>query len=101
MVSENARVDAMTSALGRGDLGAVGPLLDASHASLRDDYEVSVPAVEATVERLKAAGAAGARILGGGFGGSVLALLPEGTEPPPGAFGVTPGAPARLLPARA
>ena len=57
---------------------AVAELLDASHASLRDDYEASVPEVEATVERLKAAGAAGARMVGGGFGGSVLALLPPG-----------------------
>jgi galactokinase len=101
VITENARVDAMTGALRRGDLAAVGALLNASHASLRDDYEVSVPAVEATVRTLEQAGAAGARIVGGGFGGSVLALLPPGAEPPPGAFVVTPGAPARLLPPRA
>jgi len=101
VLSENARVDAMTAALQRRDLAAVGDLLDASHASLRDDYEVSVPAVEATVRRLKDAGAAGARIVGGGFGGSVLALLAQGAEPPAGAFEVAPGAPARLLRARA
>jgi galactokinase len=101
VLTENARVDAMTDALRRHDLPAVGALLDASHASLRDDYEVSVPAVEAAVQTLKQAGAAGARIVGGGFGGSVLGLLPPGAEPPPGAFVVTPGAPARLLPPRA
>jgi galactokinase len=101
VVSENARVDAMTQALGAGDLEQVGALLDASHASLRDDYEVSVPEVEATVETLKDAGAAGARIVGGGFGGSVLALMPPGTTAPPKALEVTPGAPARLLPPRA
>ena len=101
VVSENARVDAMTKALAAGDLEQVGALLDASHASLRDDYEVSVPEVEATVQTLKQAGAAGARIVGGGFGGSVLALLPPEATAPPGAFEVTPGAPARLLPPRA
>jgi galactokinase len=101
VVSENARVGAVTTALREHDLETVGALLDASHASLRDDYEVSVPEVETAVHRLKQAGAAGARIVGGGFGGSVLALLPPGAEPPPGAFVVTPGAPARLLPPRA
>jgi galactokinase len=101
VVSENARVDEMTRALGAGDLERVGALLDASHASLRDDYEVSVPEVEDTVETLRRAGAAGARIVGGGFGGSVLALLPPGATAPPGALEVTPGAPARLLPPRA
>jgi galactokinase len=101
VMSENARVDAMNDALRRSDLEMVGALLDASHASLRDDYEVSVPEVEATVKTLKDAGAAGARIVGGGFGGSVLALLPPGAEPPPDAFVVTPGEPARLLPGRA
>ena len=58
-----------------------GRLLDASHASLRDDYEASVAEVEATVAALKRAGAAGARMVGGGFGGSVLALLPPGADP--------------------
>jgi galactokinase len=101
VVSENARVDAMTEALAAGDLERVGALLDASHASLRDDYEVSVPEVEATVEALERSGAAGARIVGGGFGGSVLGLMPPGASAPPGAFEVTPGAPARLLPPRA
>ena len=57
-----------------------GALLDASHASLRDDYEVSVDAVERTVTRLKDAGAVGARIMGGGFGGSVLALFGTGRD---------------------
>ena len=56
-----------------------------------------MPEVEATVERLKAAGAAGARMVGGGFGGSVLALLPPGVARPAGALAVVPGAPARLL----
>jgi galactokinase len=97
VLTENARVDAMGEALARGDLERAGALLDASHASLRDDYESSVPEVEATVERLKRAGAAGARMLGGGFGGSVLALLPPGVATPEGALEVSPGPSARLL----
>jgi galactokinase len=97
VVSENARVDAMAAALEAHDLEAVARLLDASHASLRDDYEASVAEVEQTVERLKAAGAAGARMVGGGFGGSVLALLPPGVGRPAGALAVAPNAPARLL----
>jgi galactokinase len=72
-------------------------LLDRSHASLRDLYAVSTPAVEAAVERLRAAGAAGARVIGGGFGGHVLGLLPPGVEGPPGALEVRPGPGARAL----
>jgi galactokinase len=97
VLSENARVDAAVRALEAGELSELGRLLDASHASLRDDYEVSVPEVERTVEECKRAGALGARIMGGGFGGSVLALFPPATELPAGANSVTPGRPARLL----
>jgi galactokinase len=97
VLSENARVDAMVAALDARDLEAAGALLDASHASLRDDYEASVPAVEDAVATLKCAGAAGARMVGGGFGGSVLALLPPGAELPPGVAAVAPGPPARRL----
>jgi galactokinase len=97
IVTENARVDAMAAALHAHDLETAGRLLDESHASLRDDYESSVPDVEATVASLKAAGAAGARMVGGGFGGSVLALLAPGVPAPAGALAVAPGAPARLL----
>ena len=97
VLSENARVDAMVGALRAGDLEAAGRLLDASHASLRDDYEASVPAVEDTVRTLKDAGAAGARMVGGGFGGSVLALLRPGLVAPAGVRDVLPGPPAALL----
>jgi galactokinase len=97
VLTENARVDATIVALRAGDLEEVGRLLDASHASLRDDYAASVPEVEATVKRLKSAGAAGARMVGGGFGGAVLALLPPGVAVPGGALTVAPGAPAALL----
>jgi galactokinase len=97
VLSENARVEATVAALRDGDLERVGTLLDASHASLRDDYEVSVDAVERTVARLKDAGAAGARIVGGGFGGSVLALFPPGAALPQDALVVEPAGPARVL----
>jgi galactokinase len=97
ILTENARVDAMADALHAHDLPAAGRLLDESHASLRDDYESSVPEVEATVRSLKDAGAAGARMVGGGFGGSVLALLAPGVTPPDGALEVSPGPSARLL----
>lgn len=91
VVSEDDRVDRAVAALGRGDLDSLGALLDASHASLRDYYEVSTPAVEATVVRLRRAGAVGARVVGGGFGGHVLGLLPPDVGVPDGAIEVRPG----------
>jgi galactokinase len=97
VITENVRVDAMVQALARNDLDEAGRLLDASHASLRDDYAASVPEVERTVATLKDAGAAGARMVGGGFGGSVLALLGPGTGAPAGALVVAPGPPAALV----
>jgi galactokinase len=57
--------------------GEIGRLLTQAHASLRDDFEVSWPEADAAVEAALAAGAAGARMIGGGFGGSVLALVPS------------------------
>ncbi len=97
VVTENERVDATVEALSRRDLSEVGRLLDASHASLRDDYQISTPAVEAAVQRLRDSGAVGARLVGGGFGGSVLGLLAPGARAPTGAIEVSPGAGARLL----
>ncbi len=97
VITENARVDAAVGALERGDMAEIGRLLDASHASLRDCYEVSTPAVEEAVQRLKRAGAIGARIVGGGFGGNVLGLLPPGASVPEGALEVKPGTGARVL----
>jgi galactokinase len=97
VVSENERVVKAASALQRGDLPELGRLLDASHASLRDDYAVSTAAVEDTVRRLRDAGALGARIVGGGFGGNVLGLLPPGAPAPEGAVAVRPSAGAHLL----
>lgn len=62
-----------------GRLAGLGPLLDASHASLRDD-RVSCEELDATVSAARAAGALGARMIGGGFGGSVLALVPAARD---------------------
>jgi galactokinase len=76
VVTEVARVREVVALLDAGDLAAVGPVLDASHASLRDDFEVTVPELDAAVEAVRAAGALGARMTGGGFGGSIVALVP-------------------------
>lgn len=97
VITENERVEQTVAALSRGDLDRVGQLLDASHASLRDCFQVSTPAVEATVERLRSTGAVGARIVGGGFGGHVLGLLPPGVAAPEGAVRVRPGPGAALV----
>ncbi len=74
--SEIARVHAFVTALHERDFNELGRLLKKSHESLRDDFEVSTPTVDALVERAWAsAGCYGARIMGAGFGGSVLALV--------------------------
>jgi galactokinase len=67
---------AASSAGAAGAYGEIGRLLSRAHASLRDDFEVSWPEADVAVEAALAAGAAGARMIGGGFGGSVLALAP-------------------------
>jgi galactokinase len=77
VVTEEARVLEVVELLRAGRVRDVGPVLSASHASLRDDFAVSVPEVDALVEAAEGAGALGARIVGGGFGGSVLALAPR------------------------
>jgi galactokinase len=97
VLSENGRVDAAVAALEARDTAELGRLLNASHRSLRDDYEVSTPEVERAVERCRAAGALGARIVGGGFGGSVLALFGPGGPLPDGAMAVQAGPAARLV----
>jgi galactokinase len=97
VLEENTRVLAAVAALREGDLASVGALLDASHASLRDLYECSTPTVDATVQRLKEAGAIGARMVGGGFGGHVLGLFPPGATPPSRAREVHPSRGAHLL----
>ncbi|QFG21322.1 galactokinase [Actinomadura sp. WMMB 499] len=77
VVRENARVLAAVELLRAGRLREIGPLLTASHASLRDDYEVTVAELDTAVEAALAAGALGARMIGGGFGGSVIALVEQ------------------------
>lgn len=72
-------------------------MLNASHKSLRDLYEVSTPAVEKAVERMRKDGAAGARLMGGGFGGSVLGLFAPDVPTPEGGREVRPGAGAHLM----
>jgi galactokinase len=75
VVAENARVLAAIEALERSDYPALGDLLTRSHSSLRDDYEVSCLELDVAVDASLAAGALGARMMGGGFGGSALALI--------------------------
>src|SRR5262249_4338037 len=79
VVTENARVLEAVDAVARGDHDRLGPLLGASHASLRDDFEVSIPAIDALVELAVAHdGVYGARLTGGGFGGSIVAIARPG-----------------------
>jgi galactokinase len=97
ILGENQRVLDAVAALQVQDMQTIADLLNASHHSLRDRYQISTPAVEATVERLLRAGASGARMVGGGFGGSVLALFAPGVPLPSGAQVVQPGPGAHLL----
>jgi galactokinase len=78
VVTENQRVLDAAALLRAGHPAEVGSLLTASHVSLRDDFEVSWPEADAAVVAALAAGALGARMTGGGFGGSVIALAPAG-----------------------
>ena len=74
VVTEGIRVRQAEAAMAAHDLAAFGLLLDASHQSLRGDYEVSRPELDRLVELAREAGAAGARLTGAGFGGSIVAL---------------------------
>ncbi|MGN0064193.1 MAG: galactokinase [Nocardioides sp.] len=76
VVTENERVLCTAEALRAGELASIGLLLTASHASMRDDFAITVPTVDVCVETLLGAGALGARMTGGGFGGCVIALVP-------------------------
>jgi galactokinase len=100
VLGENARVEEAVAALRAGRFDTLGELLNASHASLRDDFEVSTDALEAAVRVLLDAGAVGARLIGGGFGGHVLGLLPPGVSAPSDAREVHAGPGAHLLPIR-
>ncbi len=78
IVSENGRVLEAVEALEAEDFEAFGRLMFASHASMRDDYEISTPAHDAFVELAEDEGAFGARLTGGGFGGCAISLIPSG-----------------------
>jgi galactokinase len=78
VVTENARVLEAVNVLRAGRIADLAPLLDASHASMRNDFEITVPQVDLAVETARASGALGARMTGGGFGGCIIALVPAG-----------------------
>lgn len=110
VISENGRVRGVEKLLREGRVAEIGPLLDSSHASLRDDFAVSCPELDQTVDAAHRGGAVGARMTGGGFGGCVVALAPQGqfghirqevvgaymrrSWPSPRLFCPTPSAPA-------
>jgi galactokinase len=79
VVTENERVLAASEALAAGDLARMGQLMAASHASMRDDFEITVPLIDQLVDIVKAAigDRGGVRMTGGGFGGCVVALVPQ------------------------
>ncbi|GAA4673338.1 galactokinase [Frondihabitans cladoniiphilus] len=77
VVTEDQRVLDTVRTLRLDGPGAIGPLLDASHLSMRDDFEISVPELDLAVSVSRDAGAIGARMTGGGFGGSAIALVPR------------------------
>jgi galactokinase len=79
VVTEDQRVVDAVELFRAGRVAAAGPLLTASHVSLRDDYEVSCPELDVAVEAVLAAGGLGARLTGAGFGGCAIALVEEGS----------------------
>jgi galactokinase len=112
VVTENLRVLSAVGAIGDRDWEALAQLLDASHTSMRDDFEISCTELDLAVETARAAGALGARMTGGGFGGSAVALVPKaaiesvqsavtaafagGGHPAPAYLVATPGDAARV-----
>ena len=106
VVSEIARVEDTVAALEAGDWFEVGRLFDTSHASMRDDFEISSEELDAVVDTARAHGAVGARMTGGGFGGSAIALVPTDrvelvTDEIAAAFAARGWAPPGVLPAPA
>ena len=83
VLSENARTVEAASALEKGDLQRMGQLMAESHASMRDDFEITVPQIDTLVDIVKATigDQGGVRMTGGGFGGCVVALIPEDLVP--------------------
>ncbi|GGU85784.1 galactokinase [Streptomyces albospinus] len=82
IVTENHRVEQVVARLDAGDIRGIGPLLTAGHASLRDDFVVSCAELDLAVDTANAAGALGARMTGGGFGGSAVVLVEESAARP-------------------
>jgi galactokinase len=81
VVTENQRVLDTVRTLREQGAPAIGALLDASHVSMRDDFEISVPELDLAVETARDTGAIGARMTGGGFGGAAIALTPRALIP--------------------
>ncbi|AST69493.1 galactokinase [Kosakonia cowanii] len=83
VLTENARTVEAAAALEKGDLQRMGELMGESHASMRDDFEITVPQIDTLVEIVKATigDKGGVRMTGGGFGGCVVALVPEALVP--------------------
>jgi galactokinase len=81
VVTEDQRVLDTVAALRAGDHATVGGLMAASHRSMRDDFEISTPELDLAVEVAMDTGALGARMTGGGFGGSAIALTPAALVP--------------------
>ncbi|MEV6179687.1 galactokinase [Streptomyces sp. NPDC052016] len=77
VVTEDERVERVVSLLEEGDTRAVGPVLTQGHASLRDDFRISCPELDLVVDTALASGALGARMTGGGFGGSAIVLVED------------------------
>ena len=78
VVTENDRTRAALELAVKGNLAGIASLLNESHASMRDDYEITVPTIDLAVETALAQGALGARMTGGGFGGCIIAWCPVG-----------------------
>ena len=113
VVTEDDRVLEAIAIAEAGKLDQLGPLLDASHVSMRDDFEITVPTVDLAVDTARQAGALGARMTGGGFGGCIIALCRAGESErigqaiadafdersynPPTWFAVTPAQGARRI----
>ncbi len=103
VITEDHRVEAVARLLRAGAMSEIGALLNASYLSLRDDFEISWPEADVAVNTANAAGALGARMIGGGFGGSVIALVPAGragevSDAVAAEFGRRGWAPPRVLP---
>lgn len=77
VVTENARVEAVADLLRHDGPRAIGDFLVASHLSMRNDFEISIPQIDVAVNVARESGALGARLTGGGFGGAAIALTPR------------------------